>query len=476
VWIVPLSLRKLLGRSAKFSRQRRRPTPCRPRLESLEERLVLSNTLFVNTTGSGGAFTSIQAAVNAAQAGDTIVVAAGTYHEQVNVNKTLTLEGAQAGVDARSRSGPESIVDGNNGTTPFEISANNVTLDGFTVQGQTNANVFGAGVYITPGVSGTQLDNDIIQNNMVGLFLANTGASQAVITQDLFRNNNQPGPASGQGIYTDQFTAGGPVSNVLISNNSFVGNQNAGIDVSTTDTTNPDSNFTISGNSFDSNGRGILLFNTTASVLTDNSITNSTLPTDGGHSVAIGLYGNDSNLSITCNQITNGLEYGIRLGDFIGGPSPNTNVSIHANAIYGFASADVIVESGGYVGPLDATYNWWGSAKGPPPGSIVGDVNYQPWLVAPADTSTQRFWTDGQNTLIVDTATGNFAFFEADGTVFAGDHARVRQGRLEIHSEQNGDVFQASGPVHHGDITVTIQGPDRHEKFRLGHETNPYPC
>ena len=40
---------------------------------------------------------TIQAAVNAASAGDTIVVAAGTYNEDVLVNKTVVVQGAGAG-------------------------------------------------------------------------------------------------------------------------------------------------------------------------------------------------------------------------------------------------------------------------------------------------------------------------------------------------------------------------------------------
>src|SRR5882724_1508308 len=66
---------------------------------------------------------TIQAAINKASTGDTIHVAAGTYLElapgSLTVNKTLTLLGAQNGTDARSRSGPESIVSDSQGTSVF---------------------------------------------------------------------------------------------------------------------------------------------------------------------------------------------------------------------------------------------------------------------------------------------------------------------------------------------------------------------
>ena len=42
-------------------------------------------------------YPTIGAAVTAASPGDTIVVAADTYNEQVQITKTLTLRGAQAG-------------------------------------------------------------------------------------------------------------------------------------------------------------------------------------------------------------------------------------------------------------------------------------------------------------------------------------------------------------------------------------------
>src|SRR5579862_2880250 len=48
---------------------------------------------------------TINGAIGKASTGDTINVAAGTYNEQVLVNKTVTLNGAQQGVDARTRNG-----------------------------------------------------------------------------------------------------------------------------------------------------------------------------------------------------------------------------------------------------------------------------------------------------------------------------------------------------------------------------------
>jgi pectin methylesterase-like acyl-CoA thioesterase len=78
---------------------------------------------------------TIQHAVDVASANDTIHVAAGTYPEPaggpLNVNKTLTLLGAQAGIDARTRAGAESIVTDPQGTS---VSASDVVIDGFTVQ------------------------------------------------------------------------------------------------------------------------------------------------------------------------------------------------------------------------------------------------------------------------------------------------------------------------------------------------------
>lgn len=163
-----------------------------------------------DTTGADSS--TIGGAVALATAGDTIEVCPATYAELVHVNKALTILGNQSGVNASTRAGAlESIVQGNAGSASLLVTADDVTIDGFTVRNQTNANQFGAGIVLGAGTSHASVLNNIVTNNVVGLFLANDGVSgQTEIRRNYFLDNDNPGPASGHGIYTDQFVAGGP--------------------------------------------------------------------------------------------------------------------------------------------------------------------------------------------------------------------------------------------------------------------------
>src|SRR5439155_13160316 len=85
----------------------------------------------------------------------------------------------------------------------FKVIANDVTIDGFTVQGTTNANSTG-GIVLGPDIAGAHILNNIVQSNVSGMVLSNNSTTDpAVIQFNVFRNNNNAGSNGGRGIYTD---------------------------------------------------------------------------------------------------------------------------------------------------------------------------------------------------------------------------------------------------------------------------------
>ena len=150
--------------------------------EALERRVHLA----AHIVGSSTVYSTIQAAVNAASASAVITVDAGSYPELVTITKSLTIQGAMAGVDARTNArqagNGESVVDGasvSDGiSSGFYINANDVTIDGFTVEGNTSNAQYGAGIVIAPSRAGTHIVNNIIRDNVSGLFHQSTTNSE----------------------------------------------------------------------------------------------------------------------------------------------------------------------------------------------------------------------------------------------------------------------------------------------------------
>jgi len=89
----------------------------------------------VTPGGTGGCYTTIQAAVNAANPGDTVRVAQGVYIENVVVNKSITLEGGwNTGFTSRNWDLYTTVVNGNRASTVIRLSGNiSPTIEGFTI-------------------------------------------------------------------------------------------------------------------------------------------------------------------------------------------------------------------------------------------------------------------------------------------------------------------------------------------------------
>ncbi|MCA1613072.1 MAG: right-handed parallel beta-helix repeat-containing protein, partial [Acidobacteria bacterium] len=292
------------------------------------------------TPGFQGNFNSLHAAAAGAQTGSTgriqeavdrstgtnpiIVVEAGTYTEHVNVNKTVQLRGAQFGVDARdaTRTGltptaAESIVNGPGGS--FSLNANGTQLDGFTVQGTTTGLPIGAGIFVPAGFSGHGIRNNIVQDNIIGVYLNGNGATQTVFERNVVRDNDNPGPAGGTGVYSDQ-----GLSNALIQNNRVTGaNPTAGINLAGTQAM-----ITITNNEF-LTGNQLVLFSTDGSAVSTNTF--SGLLPGGGGGTAVFIGGGSDLLTVTGNTITGRAGGAISASDF--GPGPNSNLTITNNTV-----------------------------------------------------------------------------------------------------------------------------------------------
>lgn len=176
-------------------------------------------------------FTSINAAVAAAQPGDTIKVCPGTYPESVNVNKDrLKLEGStnslneQACLSGTGGTNParDSIVQPGAAGPGFNVTANKVRIRNFTIQMATGPN--GPGVFLHRAWSGYRVEKNIVQANVFGVYLNSNGRFASTVKQNCIRNNNRPGSASGNGVYSDQ-----GVRKADVDDNTFTAHTNASV-------------------------------------------------------------------------------------------------------------------------------------------------------------------------------------------------------------------------------------------------------
>ncbi len=129
---------------------------------------AVADNLCVNPGGSGGCYSTIQSAVNAATAKDVIKVGPGTYKEGVVIGKPLSLIGAGAGqstIDATDQ--PNGVlIDGLN-----NAGLHNVVVAGFRVE---NAQFEGV---LAVSATHVTIKNNSVINNDTSPGLSFTGAA-----------------------------------------------------------------------------------------------------------------------------------------------------------------------------------------------------------------------------------------------------------------------------------------------------------
>ncbi len=126
-------------------------------------------------------YPTIQAAINAARPGDTIIVRPGMYRENVFLNKPLTLIGEDRNA---------TVIDGDRSGNVIHLLSSNAVIMNFTVQNSGN-NFDDSGILII-GVSNTTIRNNLIKNNSIGLLLRQ-GSNDTLLIDNLILNNTLSG-------------------------------------------------------------------------------------------------------------------------------------------------------------------------------------------------------------------------------------------------------------------------------------------
>ena len=443
----------------------------------------------VHNTTQDLSFMTIQAAVDAATSGDVIEVAAGTYADGVNIDKQLTLLGAQASVDARERTTAldlESLITGN-----FVIGADEVIVDGFYFDFDTEDIRMNSQI-------GVQIRNNKLtkQQALEGQSVVNVLNSQPnnlvdgiIIEKNWFFDT---GDGSGSNLSMAVIGILGDVDGIKIKDNKFTNMSNgaiytwndgwafAGVSNSQNLT-----NFEISGNyisTLRANAIQLGLKETITGTINNNEFkswglkvnpNSSEQPACGGFG-AIHIYPNGSspelveNLTIENNTFNKGTEcpdagFGVLLRGGTG--SAYNNVTVNQNSFTGGQIAvylldenvdatKVTVNNNAFIanafgiasngtGTLDATCNWWGTdVVNDLPALISGDVQFVPFSTLANPTNCE-----GVNPVV--NTTQNLSYMTIQDAVDAASAE---------------DVIEVSAGTFEENITInkslTINGPN----------------
>ncbi len=331
---------------------------------------------------------TIQGGINMANPGDTVLVAAGTYMEEIVINKSLTL--------VSSAGAASTIIDPPAASYYLvSIEADNVILNGFTI---TNPDYVG-----TADASGVVTYNAGRKTNIriTNCIIHDVGSM------------TRPSASFGSYGINSGPTDGLEVDHTIIyniGNNDNTDSEAVGIFVWGND--NVDSAVNIN--------------------IHDNEVYNIINPTDDNSGIRIGGFSSD--VTIASNTISQAVKQGIVTSSGMIGPVTITSNHITGAQLFGIllrspfaqtvtqntiensgvgisvsaTSSAPLINYNNFIGNttglvnnsaniINALNNWWGSSAGPnTPGAdtVVGLVSYTPWLLQPYSPSVRgvSFW------------------------------------------------------------------------------------
>jgi hypothetical protein len=306
----------------------------------------------------------VQIAIAAATGGDVLDVCEGTYNENLTVNKSLTINGANEGTAGCETRVSESIINGS-ASNAITISADNVTIDGIQISNSGGS----FAVYSDAN------DNVVLRNNVVSgigntslsgpthafSISTYTGASSNITIEDnMFTDIH--GGYNGALTGTDAKNNNGSASAIAIGY-SGVSNNVTGLSIKR----NCISNVSASTADFSEGGKGAygIILNIGASgsgqvvapIIMDNTID----MLSGLWSHGIGLEGNTPNAQVLNNAISNLSDNKVEkdaAAIMVEANASAATVNITQNSFEGVEAGVRNVT----VFEVQATCNWWGTS------------------------------------------------------------------------------------------------------------------
>ena len=283
-----------------------------------------------------------------------------------------------------SQAGPTetSVVAENTDNDVFHVTADQVTIKGFTVTGATGHGK--RGVYLD-NVNGFKITGNHVNGNSNGIRLQ-TSTNGTVSENDFSSNytgivmrdstdNTLQGNIVSNNDFNGIHMADGSGNNDIKDNN-VSDNGTSGIYLHSTGS----SNNTIKGNTISNNDHGIYMHaGPSDNVISDNTISNN---------ISVGIW---FNIAANDNTLTNNTISNNNIGIFQSYFEiyPSSGNSVHHNSIYGNIGSGVHNQDTRVDNRLDATNNWWGAANGPGgegPGDgddVSENVLFDPWAESP---------------------------------------------------------------------------------------------
>jgi parallel beta-helix repeat protein len=280
-------------------------------------------------------FPTITLAVNHAVQGDGIFVKTGTYHENIQINKSLTLEGEDS---------KNTIIIGNGGTNEpavLTLAADDVKVSGFTIESANRSIRSQNALGINIQADNCTISDNILQNNYIGIFCALQ--SSTTVTNNTITSSVKDGIRFYDGSLNN------------ISDNNIIGNTVSGIALGGYLNV-------VSGNVLQKNFRGIGLGSSNSVVFNNKILSNS----------ESGIFLSGSKNVITANEIALN-KYGVFITTQLAAPRANQlyHNNFENNGHNAFGNSSFLIESWDNGYPSGG--NYWSDYQTKYPSAVEKD-------------------------------------------------------------------------------------------------------